>query len=68
MDKISTNILKELCNEQWSNEACMGYIILACGILEYSEKEKRELMNAVENMFGYYTVSQAKEKYYTISI
>lgn len=58
------SILPKLCEEQWSNEACLGYVILACVILGYSSEEKYRLISTVEETFGNYTVSQAKKIFY----
>ncbi|MDO4300080.1 MAG: hypothetical protein Q4D26_01670 [Clostridia bacterium] len=58
------SILQKLCEEQWSNEACLGYVILACNILGYSSDEKFRLISTVEETFGNYTVLQAKKKFY----
>ena len=33
-----------LTSEQWSNAACMGYVIKACKSLDYSEKEISALL------------------------
>ena len=57
------NILSYLCDEKWSNNACCGYVLMACKALGYSDEQKRELLSAVNDAFGNYTVSEAEQKY-----
>jgi hypothetical protein len=57
------NIVQSLCEEQWSNNACCGYALIACKALGYSEKQIGEFLSALNNAFGNYSVERAKEKY-----
>lgn len=58
------DILNLLCDEQWSNAACCGYVILACENLGYNKEKIRLLLNSMDNEFSRKTVDQAKTKYY----
>lgn len=60
----SKDILNYLCDEQWSNAACCGYLIFACENLGYNEEQIRQLLKATEDIFNIKTVGQAKQKYY----
>jgi hypothetical protein len=65
-DKSSINqrdILRLLCDEQWSNAACCGYLIIACETLGYSHEKADLLLNAMKNAFNQHSVEQAKSKY-----
>ena len=62
--KGTKEILRRLCDEQWSNDACCGYIILACENLGYPEDQIRVLLNSTDDMFDIKTIEQAKRKFY----
>ena len=55
--------IKKLCFEQWSNEGCLGYVQLAATNIGYSKENIIELLKAVENTFGNYSVEEAKKIY-----
>lgn len=55
--------IKKNCFEQWSNEGCLGYVQLATINIGYSKENIIELLKAVENTFGNYSVEEAKRKY-----
>lgn len=55
--------IKKLCFEQWSNESCLGYVQLAATNIGYSKENIIELLKAVENTFGNYSVEEAKKRY-----
>lgn len=57
------NIAQFLCEEQWSNSACCGYVLIACKELGYSEKKIDELLSALNDTFGNYSVECAKKKF-----
>lgn len=52
-----------LCDETWSNSACCGYVLFAAKSLGYSKEQKDELITAVNDAFGNYSVEEAKRKY-----
>jgi|GEM_PF-1424578 len=58
------DILDYLCDEQWSNAACCGYVILACENLGYNKKQIEHLINSMQDAFNLKTVEQAKQKYH----
>lgn len=52
-----------LCANQWSNAACMGYVIKTCKVLNYSEKEISEFVTTLNAMFSNFTLEEAEEEY-----
>ncbi len=62
-EQSAKNLIQLICEEQWSNAACCGYMRIACKILDYSEKQTEELLSAMQIAFGNYTVEYAKKKY-----
>ena len=52
-----------LTSGQWSNAACMGYVIKACKSLDYSEKEISALLQALNMMFSNFTLEEAEKEY-----
>lgn len=57
-------ILQLLYDEQWSNAACSGYLILACEKEGYSREQTKKLLMLIEDAFAQKTIEQAKKKYY----
>ena len=57
------DFFKLLTSGQWSNVACMGYVIKACKSLDYSEKEISALLQALNMMFSNFTLDEAEEEY-----
>ena len=57
------DFFKLLTSEQWSNVACMGYVIKACKSLDYSDKEISELLQALNTMFSNFTLEEAEKEY-----
>ena len=49
--------------DQWSNAACIGYVILACKRLDYSTEEISRLLEMLNTMFSIFTVEEAAEEY-----
>ncbi len=49
--------------DQWSNAACIGYVILACKRLDYSTEEISRLLEMLNTMFSIFTVEEAEEEY-----
>lgn len=49
--------------EEWSNNACMGYAILAAKALGYSEEQIKQLVAAIYFEFDFKTVEEAKDVY-----
>ena len=57
------DFFKLLTSGQWSNAACMGYVIKACKSLDYSDKEISTLLHALNTMFSNFTLEEAEEEY-----
>lgn len=49
--------------EQWSNNACLGYIRAALERKEWSEEKIREVVRAVYYEFDFKTIEEAKRIY-----
>ena len=66
-DKSTTqkHILTSLCDDQWSNTTCCGYMIFTCENLGYSKEQIKLLLNSMDTIFNNKTVEQAKQKYYS---
>ena len=58
------DVLRLLCDEQWSNAACCGYLIYACEKLGYNNAQIDSLLISIEEAFNRKAVDQAKKKYY----
>lgn len=48
---------------EWSNNACLGYAILGAKKLKYSENEIEKLIRAIYGEFNWKSVDEAKETY-----
>ena len=57
------DVFQLLTSGQWSNAACMGYVIKACKSLDYSDKEISALLQALNMMFSNFTLDEAEEEY-----
>jgi hypothetical protein len=57
------DFMRLLCNDQWSNASCCGYLIKACETLHYSQAETDKLLSAMEATFEQYSIEQAKNIY-----
>lgn len=55
--------LLELLNEPWSNNACLGYVLLAAQNLNMEDAEIHELIHAVCSLFDAVSAEQAKAVY-----
>lgn len=52
---------------EWSNNACLGYVIKALEELEYSEEEIKKIIGEMKYSFDMKTIEEA-EKIYCKSI
>ena len=52
-----------LNSDQWSNAACIGYVILACKRLDYSIEEISNLLEMLNTMLSNFTPEAAAEEY-----
>lgn len=59
----NSDILRLLCNEQWSNAACCGYLIKACETLDYSREQINALLIAMKAAFEQFSTDKAKDVY-----
>lgn len=49
--------------EEWSNNACLGYVILGAGKLGYTDEEISKLVRMIYSEFDFVSVEEAKEIY-----
>ncbi|MCT1577309.1 hypothetical protein M3E13_13510 [Oceanobacillus kimchii] len=50
--------------EEWSNDACLGYVISGARQLGYSDNDIRKLIGTIYGEFDFKTVSEAKEVFH----
>ena len=62
-DIPNKEVLHFLCNEQWSNAACCGYLIFACEKQGFDKEKINMLLNSMQDVFDRKTVEQAKQKF-----
>lgn len=60
--KIKENYLSAL-TQSWSNEACIGYAIVACRNLDISQNQTNEIISQLKIAFSNYTLEDAKSIY-----
>jgi len=58
------DVLRLLCDDQWSNAACCGYLIYACEGLGCTKEQTDTLLALMQDAFNRKTLDQAKTKYY----
>lgn len=49
--------------DEWSNDACRGYVIMAMEDGGFSKKDIRRVVGQLYEVFGLNSVEDAKEKY-----
>lgn len=49
--------------DEWSNDACRGYVIMAMEDCGFSKKDIRRVVGQLYEVFGLNSVEDAKEKY-----
>jgi hypothetical protein len=49
--------------EEWSNNACLGYAILAAKRMKLDEKETQRFINSVKAQFDEISVEEAADVY-----
>lgn len=59
---IKENYLSAL-NQNWSNEACIGYVIVACKNSDISHNQTNEIISQLNIAFSNYTLEDAKNIY-----
>ncbi|MHA0855891.1 hypothetical protein [Paenibacillus sp. CMAA1364] len=48
---------------EWSNNACLGYALLAAEMMGLDETHRRKLAHSMNNRFDFKTLEEAKEAY-----
>lgn len=55
--------LESLCQENWSNNACLGYVIKAAKRMKFTEKQTQDLVNSVRAQFDVVSTEEAAGVY-----
>lgn len=50
---------------EWSNNACLGYVILGARNLDYKENQIKEIVRSTYCQFDFKTIEEAKRVYET---
>ncbi len=59
----SLEALKDLLSEQWSNNACLGYLLSALEDLGYSGKAIQDIVLTTQSEFNSMTTKEAADYY-----
>ena len=49
--------------DEWSNDACRGYVIMAMEDCGFSKKDIRRVVGQLYEVFDFHTISEAEQKY-----
>lgn len=49
--------------QEWSNDACLGYVILGARLLRYTEKQVTDIVRAVDHQFDTIMIDEARVAY-----
>ncbi len=55
--------LRELCRDDWSNNACLGYAITAMEYMGLNENEVKRMVGHMKYAFDMKTIDEADKKY-----
>lgn len=53
--------------DEWSNDACRGYVIMAMEDCGFPKKEIQRVLGQLYYVFDFHTIQQAKQKYHSSS-
>lgn len=56
---------QKIDGEEWSNNACLGYVILGSRRLGYTEKQIDEIVRSTSREFDFKTIDEARVTYET---
>ena len=51
-------------NEEWSNDACRGYVIMAMQDCGFSHEDIHRVVRQLYEVFDFHTINEAEQKYY----
>lgn len=60
---LSLATLQNMLSEQWSNNSCLGYLIVALEDLGYTEKAIQDIVLATQSTFNSMTTKEAADYY-----
>ena len=49
--------------DEWSNDACRGYVIMAMQDCGFSREDIRRVVRQLYEVFDFHTISEAEQKY-----
>ena len=58
-----TGYIPGLEPDEWSNDACRCYVIMAMQDCGFSSKDIQRVLTQLYEVFDFYTLEQAKQKY-----
>ena len=58
-----TGYIPGLEPDEWSNDACRGYVIMAMQDCGFSSKDIQRVLIQLYEVFDFHTLEQAKQKY-----
>ena len=50
--------------DAWSNDACRGYVIMAMQDCGFAHEDIRRVVRQLREVFDFYTINEAEQKYY----
>lgn len=50
--------------DEWSNDACRGYVIMAMEDCGFSHEDIRRVVRQLHETFDFHTINEAEQKYY----
>ena len=50
--------------DEWSNDACRGYVIMAMHDCGFSHEDIRRVVRQLHEAFDFHTINEAEQKYY----
>ena len=50
--------------DEWSNDACRGYVIMAMQDCGFSHEDIRRVVRQLYEVFDFHTINEAEQKYY----
>lgn len=60
---VKEDFLNLIKIEEWSNSACLGYAILACRNIGFTESEVADFIDMMNSVFGNYSTVEAEKVY-----
>lgn len=62
--EYSISELQALMTDEWNNNSCLGYCIMALEQLNYSKSDIQNVVNKMYDLFDQTTIQESSEHYY----